>query len=176
MDKAAARAEKFGDLITADFQVLNEGWDSRNNHRYPVVVQDSTTQSIKFVQNANCSGNGKEISESRIRSLESCTLTIPWNLTKPVKIFPGIVARRYHTDQEHKGMLKELYVEWKKAPLQYQSSLDDNWCSDSMECDSYLPKVQDLLSEEKKLHSRDVLENHSQDRLFHLVHWLSITL
>ena len=46
MDKAAAHAEKFGDLITADVQVLNEGWDSRNNHRYPVVVQDSATQSI----------------------------------------------------------------------------------------------------------------------------------
>ena len=32
------RAEKFGDLITADHKVLNEGCESRHNHRYAVVV------------------------------------------------------------------------------------------------------------------------------------------
>ena len=32
------RAEKFGDLITADHKVLNEEGESRNNHRYTVVV------------------------------------------------------------------------------------------------------------------------------------------
>ena len=34
------RAEKFGDLITADQKVLNEESESRNTHRYAVVVQD----------------------------------------------------------------------------------------------------------------------------------------
>ena len=34
------RAEKFGDLITADHKVLNEGSESRNSHRYAVVAQD----------------------------------------------------------------------------------------------------------------------------------------
>ena len=34
------RAEKFGDLITTDHKVLNEEGESRNNHRYAVVVQD----------------------------------------------------------------------------------------------------------------------------------------
>ena len=38
------RAENFGDLITADHKVLSEGCESRNNHRYAVVVQDLTTQ------------------------------------------------------------------------------------------------------------------------------------
>ena len=41
------RAEKFGDLITADQKVLNEGCESRNNHRYSVVVQDLATQWIR---------------------------------------------------------------------------------------------------------------------------------
>ena len=31
-------------------------------------------------------------------SLKSFTLTIPWNSAKPVKIFPGIIVRRHHTD------------------------------------------------------------------------------
>ena len=38
------RAEIFGDLITADHKVLSEGCDSRNNHRYAVVVEDLATQ------------------------------------------------------------------------------------------------------------------------------------
>ena len=38
------RAENFGDMITADHKVLSEGCESRNNHRYAVVVQDLTTQ------------------------------------------------------------------------------------------------------------------------------------
>ena len=37
---ALPRAEKFGDLITADHKVLNEGGESRDNHRYAVVVKD----------------------------------------------------------------------------------------------------------------------------------------
>ena len=44
--EAPPRAEKFGDLITADHTVLSEGCESRNNHRYAVVVQDLATQSI----------------------------------------------------------------------------------------------------------------------------------
>ena len=38
------RAEHFGDLITADHKVLCEESESRNNHRYVVVVQDLATQ------------------------------------------------------------------------------------------------------------------------------------
>ena len=38
------RAEKFGDLMTADHKVVNEGSASRNNHWNAVVVQDLTTQ------------------------------------------------------------------------------------------------------------------------------------
>ena len=41
------RAENFGDLTTADHEVLSEGSESRNNHRYAVVVQDLATQWIQ---------------------------------------------------------------------------------------------------------------------------------
>ena len=44
---AVLRAEKFGDLITADRKVLNEGDESRNNLRYAVVVQDLARQWIQ---------------------------------------------------------------------------------------------------------------------------------
>ena len=42
-----------------------------------------------------------------------------------------------------------------------QSGLNENWWADSMECYTYL---------------RNVLGSHVKDRLFRLVHWLSITL
>ena len=41
------RAEHFGDLITADQKILSEESESRNHHRYAVVVQDLATQWIQ---------------------------------------------------------------------------------------------------------------------------------
>ena len=55
----------------------------------------------------------------QIGSLKSFTLTIPWNLAKPVKIFPGIIVRQHHTDQKQMGLLKEQCAESRKAPLLY---------------------------------------------------------
>ena len=59
------RAENFGDLITADHKVLSEGCESRNNHRYAVVVQDLATQWLQSysVQNRNFSGNTTELAK-----------------------------------------------------------------------------------------------------------------
>ena len=45
--EAVPRAEKIGDLITADHKVLSENCESRNNHRFAVVVQDLATQWIQ---------------------------------------------------------------------------------------------------------------------------------
>ena len=39
--------KNFGDLITADHNVLSDNCESRNNHRYAVVVQDLATQWIQ---------------------------------------------------------------------------------------------------------------------------------
>ena len=44
---AVPRAENFFDLITADHKVLSDNCESRNNHRYAVVVQDLATQWIQ---------------------------------------------------------------------------------------------------------------------------------
>ena len=45
--KPVPRADNFGDLITADHKVLSDNCESRNNHRYAVVVQDLATQWIQ---------------------------------------------------------------------------------------------------------------------------------
>ena len=45
--EAVPRAANFGDLITADHKVLRDNCESRNNHRYAVVVQDLATRWIQ---------------------------------------------------------------------------------------------------------------------------------
>ena len=45
--EAVPRAVNFGDLITPDHKVLSNNCESRNNHRYAVVVQDLATQWIQ---------------------------------------------------------------------------------------------------------------------------------
>ena len=99
---AVLRAENFGDLITADHKVLSESCESRNNHRYAIVVQDLATQ---WIQSYPCrTKTSQETQRSsqkflgQMGSLKSFTLTIPWNMAKPLKIFPGIIVRRHHTD------------------------------------------------------------------------------
>ena len=66
------------------------------------------------VQNKNFTRNLEKLAKSSwspIGILKSFTLTIPWNSAKPVKIFPGIIARLHHTDQKQMGLLKEQYAE-----------------------------------------------------------------
>ena len=61
---AVLRAENFGDLITADHKVLSDNCESRNNHRYAVVVQDLATQ---WIQAYPCK---TKISQENQRSLQ----------------------------------------------------------------------------------------------------------
>ena len=63
--EAVPRAEKFGDLITADHKVLSDNCESRNNHRFAVVVQDLATQWIQAYpcKNKNFTGNTEKLAK-----------------------------------------------------------------------------------------------------------------
>ena len=61
---AVPRATEFGDLITADHKVLNEEGESRNNHRYAVVVQDLATQ---WIQSYPCKTKTSQETERSLR-------------------------------------------------------------------------------------------------------------
>ena len=81
---------------------------------------------------------------------------MPWNLAKPVKIFPRIIVRRHHTDQKQLGLLKEQCAEKKEgtSAVLLQSGLDENWWADSTECHTYQRNVQDLFSDGKTPYER----------------------
>ena len=104
---AVPRAENVGDLITADHKVLSENCESRK-----IIDMQSwcrtwppngssrirAKQKLRRKHKEACSS-----SWSQIGSLKSFTLTIPWNLAKPVKISPGIIVRQHHTEQKQMG-------------------------------------------------------------------------
>ena len=109
---------------------------------------------------------------------KSFTLTIPWNLPKLVKIFPGIIVRRHHTDRKQMGLLREQYAEWKKVRLQY--CCNRVW----MKIGGPIPWNAIPICETFKISlvwrensTREAFWRTSrEDQSFRLVHWLSITL
>ena len=97
--EAVLRAEKYGDSITSDHEVLNEGDDSRNNHRSSFVVQDFATQWIhsypcktKTSQETAEESLQKFLEPVRRTDRKLYTQTTRWNLANPVLIDP---KRRY---------------------------------------------------------------------------------
>ena len=108
------RAENFGDLITADHKILSDICESRNNHRY-AVVQDLATQ---WIQSYPCkTKTSQETQRSLQKFLEPTRkpkviyTDKSLEFAKPVKIFPGIIVRRHHTDRKQMGLLREQYAE-----------------------------------------------------------------
>ena len=83
------RADNVGDLITADHKILIEESESRNNHRYAVVVLDLATQ---WLQSYPCkTKTSQETQQSLMKFLEPTRkpkviyTENSWNKAKPVK-------------------------------------------------------------------------------------------
>ena len=109
---AVPRAANFGDLITADHKVLSDNCESRNNHRYAVLVHYLATQ---WIQSYPCK---TKTSQETQRSLQNFLEPD----RKPKIIYTDnslefgkacedlswkIIVRRHHTDRKQMGLLKE---------------------------------------------------------------------
>ena len=108
--------EKFGDLITADHKVLSD--NLRISKQSPICSRDARfghpMDPVVSVQNKNFSGNTEKLAKvpgNPKGILKSFTLTVLWNLAKPVKIFPGIIVRQHRTVRKLMGLQKEQCVE-----------------------------------------------------------------
>ena len=154
------RAENFGDLITADHKVLSEDCESRNNHRYAVVVQDLATQWIQSYPYKT-----KTFQETQ-RSLQKF-LEPSW---KPRVIYTDNslefgkacedLSWNHCTSTPHRsetnGIAERAVRRVKEgtSALLLQSGLDESWLADSLECYAYLRNIQDLLSDGKTPYER----------------------
>ena len=150
--EAVPRAVNFGDLLTAHHKVLSDNGESRNNHRYAVVVQDLATQ---WIQAYPCKNKTSQETQRSLQmfleperkpkviytdnSLEfgkACE-DLSWNHCTST-------LRRSETNAIAEREVRRV-KEGTSAVL-LQSGLNESWWSDSMECYTYLRNVTDLLS------------------------------
>ena len=169
MAKPFLRAVNFGDLMTADHKVLSDNCESRNNHRYAVVVQDLATQWIQaYPPKEACKSYW--IPRGNQKSFE---LTIPWNSAKLVKISLGIIGpHRSETDATVERGVRR--AEKSTSAVLLQSGLTCSWWAYSGMC--YLSAKRHKFFLMGRRPMKNDLGNHIKDLLFHLLHWLSITL
>ena len=176
--EAVPRADNFGDLMTADHKVLSDNCESRNHHRCAVVVQDLATQ---WIQAYPCKN---KISQETQRSLQK--FLEPERKPKVIYTDNSLefgeacedLSWNHCTSTPHRSEtngIAERAVRRVKEGTSAVLLQSGRWWADSMECYTYLRNVTDLLSD-GKTPMKDVLGNHLKDLLFHVVHWLSITL
>ena len=151
---AVLRAENFGDLMTADYKVLSESCESRNNGRHAIVVQDLATQ---WIQSNSCKPNSPGNTKSLQKFLEpdrkpkviytdnslefgKACVDLSWNHCTST-------PHRSETDRIAERAVRRV-KEGTSAVL-LQSGLNESWRADSMECYTYLRNIQDLLSDGK---------------------------
>ena len=173
---AAPRAEIFGDLVTADHKVLSGNCESRNSHRYAVVVQDLATQ---WIQSYPCKA---KTSQETQRSLQQ--FLEPDRKPKVIYTDSSLefgkacedLSWNHCTSTPHRSETNGIAaravrrVEEGTSAVLLQSGLNENWWADSMECESQICYLMG------RRPMKDVLCNHLKHQLFHSVHWLSITL
>ena len=93
----------------------SENCESRNNHRYAVVVKDLATQWISRIRVKQklhrkhievCKSSWSQIGNPKVFDTDNSL-----EFGKPVKICPGIIARPHHTDQKQMELLKQQCAE-----------------------------------------------------------------
>ena len=148
-------AENFGDLITGDHNFLSESCESRNNHRYAVVVQDLA---IQWIQVYPCK---TETSQETQRSLQK--FLEPERKPKVIYTDNSLEFGKacedpswnYCTSTPHRsetnGIAEKVVCRVKEgtSAVLLQSGLTENWLADSTECYTYLRNIPDLLSDGK---------------------------
>ena len=157
---AVPRAENVGDLTTADHKVLSENCESRNNHRYAVVVQDLATQWIQSYPCKNKTSQEKQRSLQKFREPERNPKVIytdnSLEFGKACEDLCWIHCTSSPHRSETNGIAERAVCRVKEgtSAVLLQSGLNENWWADSMECYTYLRNVTDLLSDGKTLHER----------------------
>ena len=167
-DDAVPRIENFGDLITADHEVLNEKGDSRNNHRHAVVGQDLATQRI---QSYPCKtkpapethrSSRKFLEPSRKPRVISTDNSLDFGKSCDDLLWNHCTSTLHRSETD--GIAERAVRRIKKgtSAVLRQSGLDEKWWADFMECYCYLRNVEDILAGVKTLCGRACRRTHSQ--------------
>ena len=158
--EAVPRAVNFGDLITADHKVLSDNCESRNNHRYAVVVQDLATQWIQAYPCKNKTSQETQRSLQKFLEPERKPKVIYTDNSLEFGKACEDLSWNHCTSTPHKsetnGIAERAVRRVKEGTFSVllQSGLNESWWADSMECYTYLRNVTDLLSDGKTPYER----------------------
>ena len=148
--RVVLRAESVGDFVTADHKVLSEGCESRNNHRYAVVVQDLAAQWIQSYPCKTKTSQENERELAKVLGAEWESKVIYTNNSLEVGKACEDLSWNHCTSTPHRsetnGIAERAVRKVKEGTFAVllQSGLDEKWWADSMECFSYLRNVTDL--------------------------------
>ena len=157
---AVPRAENFGDFITADHQVLSDNCESRNNHRFAVVVQDLATQ---WIQAYPCKTKTSQETQRSLQKFLEPNRNLKVIYTDNSLEFGKAcedLSWNHCTSTPHRsetnGIAERAVRRVKEgtSAVLLQSGLNESWWADSMECYTYLRNVTDLLSDGKTPYER----------------------
>ena len=158
--EAVPRAVNFGDLITADHKVPSDNCESRNNHRYAVVVQDLATQ---WIQAYPCKNKTSQETQRSLQKFLDPERKPKVNYTDNYLEFGKAcedLSWNHCTSTPHRsetnGIAERAVRRVKEgtSAVLLQSGLNESWWADSMECYTYLRNVTDLLSDGKTPYER----------------------
>ena len=158
--EAVPRAEKFGDLITADHKVLSDNCESRNNHRYAVVVQDVATQWIQAYPCKTKTSQETQRSLQKFLEPERNPIVIYTDISLEFGKACEDLSWNHCTSTPHRSETNGIAeravrrVEEGTSAVLLQSGLNESWWADSMEWYTYLRNVTDLLSVGKTPYER----------------------
>ena len=158
--EAVPRADNFGDLITADHKVLSDNCESRNNHRYAVVVQDLATQRIQAYPCKNKTSQETQRSLQKFLEPERKPKVIYTDNSLKFGKACEDLSWNHCTSAPHRsetnGIAERAVRRVKEgtSAVLLQSGLNESCWADSMECYTYLRNVTDLLSDGKTPYER----------------------
>ena len=160
--------KKFGELMTADHKVLREGCESRNNHRYAVVVQIFASQWIRSYPCKTITFQETEKSLQKflepMRKPKVIHTNNSWAFGKACEDLSWNHCTSTHRSETN-GIAERALRRIKEgtSAVLLQSGLDERWWAGFMECHWYLRDIQDLLSDWKNLTTGNSA-NHSKDQ------------
>ena len=158
--EAVPRAVNFGDLITADHKVPSDNCESRNNHRYAVVVQDLATQWIQAYPCKTKTSQETQRSFQRFLEPERKPKVIYTDNSLEFGKACEDLSWNHCTSTPHRsetnGIAERAVRRVKEgtSAVLLQSGLNESWWADSMEYYTYLRNVTDLLSDGKTNYER----------------------
>ena len=153
--EAVPRAESFGDLITADHKVQRDNCESRNNHRYAVVVQDLATQWIQTYPCKNKTSQETQRSFQKFLEPDRNPKVIYTDNSLEFGKACEDLSWNHCTSTPHRsetnGTAERAVRRVKEGTAVFCNRVKS---ADSMECYTYLRNVTDLLSDGKTPYER----------------------